>query len=989
MQEVANGQNIEIPISEWRETGPQQDTLWRLQRLVQAIALTVITGFIGPFFFQNIYNLWIEAWSGRKVECFAGPSQLPTPLENPSDPNLSPPPGTTPQLQEPFSTMEEAQDTLRTLLTGPFSESDKSLIGRCTLAAQLDLSEASYVSRSRLENITEALSLSEIQLPFPSNWNDWQQPPSDSALNPFETLRFILTADNLPANLKITFIFNPPLAKDTAQRSIQSEPLADLFAALTSQESLRLFKYLHNSSSAILFFELFLLSTHRNAKCLPQLQAILSENPRPYLPLFVNQPQYNPILKTYLNGLKRDSLADLVEGMETATLKHLFHRFTLPFGEQKWLFQRLVKAIPEKDELIHDLYKNADDQAAFLGLIITSYPELPPVLIKQMAAQSESLEAIEQALEFFLLSYPYCVCLDSFKYLLGNETNTLCEKILNHGRAYTDNHSPLFVNLCLLKMKDILAGKQSEEEKKQSFRNAAEQLPHAPDSALCAQELAKLVDASMRAWIMETVTAPAFLREFTKATHEINLDKFIETHTALDSADLSNPSFSIDKTRLEKIFQKCRLILLKWTCPSQNDQLEELRDLLTLKKLADEFQLELIPQSSVAFEFLVPLLARKEESQKLFKVLKSFSPNQANLFLEAAVRKVGLPEEKANLAMILSSLPIDELRKHLPILAQNYDSHFHSCLDQSISCDVFKELIAPLPKEQTNTLLSFCKQEGKFAPLLAKLMTLQPYHDKVLFFLFSIVPMRKLLFFYLLEDSDKIVHLKQGILNSDLTPDQKIKAHASLLELFENQPFEKIQTSFGALFRGNTVEQILGWLNPSPNQACSKLRINVCLFLTLAILRDPAFTEKGKNLITLLLTLQENGEHELFGTNLAQHCDSKYLLLILNCFTQINKKQPLVLGFMQEIIKTKDLARYQAAWKAFWHYDPGCLQELVPTIDTEEKLKCVLDALPSKMTQEEKAQKIELLKKGSFSEEVFSKLLPEEWTLKGFIFGKK
>jgi hypothetical protein len=303
MNEIANRQNIEI--SEWRETGPEQGILWRLQTLVQAVAWTIFTGFLGPIFSQSIYNLWREAWAGRVVELYEGPS-LPTPLANPPsiEPVSQPPaPLPVPPLvvsQEPFSTKEEAQNALKALFVQPSLDLNAKDIRRCALAAQLDLSEAPFISGSRLEQIIKTLSLSEIQLPFPPTWNEWQK-PAGLFLNLFEVLHYILNAEKLPANLKITFIFDPSIASDMAKKSI---PFSDLFASLNRQESLKLFRGL-SDEQARHFFELLLMSAHRNAQCLPQLQSVLAEKPGPYLSLFVNRPQYNPILDVYLNDLSR------------------------------------------------------------------------------------------------------------------------------------------------------------------------------------------------------------------------------------------------------------------------------------------------------------------------------------------------------------------------------------------------------------------------------------------------------------------------------------------------------------------------------------------------------------------------------------------------------------------------------------------------------------------------------------------------------------
>lgn len=963
MNEIADRQNIELLTSEWRETGPKQGILWRLQTLVQAIAWTILTGCIGPFFLQFIYNLWREAWTGRVVvEIYETPRQIPTPLENPPPEHLIPPPETPP---EPFSTREEAQNALKVLFTQPSPDLGENDLDRYKLADQLDLSEAPFISRPSLEGIFKTFSLTEIQLPFPPTWNDWQK-HSDLFLSPFAELLCILKAENLPDELKISF--NSPLANDMPQKSI---PLADLFAALNPQESLRLFKCLRafSKDQARLFFELLLMSADRNTHCLPQLQAVLSEQPRAYLPLFVNQPQYNSILDAFLNGLSNESLVDLMTGIEAAALKRLFHRLTLQPEKQKLILNQLMSLIPEKEVLVYDLYSNSADGNAFLGFI-SSYPDLPQLLIKKM--QQETSPELISALNYFLSSYSSEVRLERFDALLGNEKDILFEKILNAGRPATPDHSPLFVNLCLVKMQAILARALPEEEKKQEMKDAVQKLSHASDLTTCAQELAKLVDSPNSVLIRQTITEHAFLAEFTKITHEINLEKFISTHEHSNKADLSksNPLFPLNQVNLKRIFLSCSdLKELKWDC--QND-LSPL-----LENLPEHFILELTPQTSEAFESLVPLLTNKEKGRKLFNALKSFlqpqaQKSQANLFLEVATKKFHntFSKEEDNFAEITSYYFIDEMRNNLPGLAQIKESY-----NQNISDDAFEKLIRPLSKEYTDLLLAFCEHEIKLPLSLAKLMAIQPHNDNVLFSLFSsFLATHQLLLPYLIQDPDKAAHLTLGILNSNLSEDNKNDELTRLLRVFEDQPFEKIQPLFTLLLANNCIEKIYSSLLSG---LFHNLQINIFLAAALHDFNNLiSEEEKEKSLINYLKKFQNNNECKLFVKILSKHCETKHIRLIIRSFAQFGKgQQQLAREFMQEIneelINTNDLDRYESAWMAFLIIEgafressPNCLFELLPTIDSNEKLECIVKALKSFMKEEEVQDKIKILRDG-------------------------
>ncbi|MBA2368272.1 MAG: sel1 repeat family protein [Candidatus Protochlamydia sp.] len=678
MNEIDNNRpNI---ISEWRETGPKQGVLWRIQTLVQAVAWTIFTGFLGPIFSQPIYNLWREAWKGRIVELYVEPIRLPMPIENTpyvepvtqytAPPEIPPPQEPLPDIpipkitpegpKERFSTKEKAQIALKALLAQPLPELNVEKLNLCELATQLDLSEAPFISRLGLEQIIKVLSLTEILLPFPLSWNEWQK-PAGLFLNPIETLRYILSSEKLPIELKITIIFNASIANDAAQ---QSFPFADLFATLSPQESLKLFKWLDNFSDdqARTLFKLLLMSAHRNAQCLPQLQAILAAQPRVYLQLFVNHPQYNSILDVYIINLCHESFVALTDGMNAATIQHLFHRLTPQPEKQKLLLHQLM-SFSEKEEFIYTLYSNSDDRNTFLQFITFS-PDLARLLIKKIH-QNEDLETLQSALEFFLSSYSDEVCLASFESLLGDEKNIFIDTILNSGMSYTPDHSSLFVNLCLIKMKDILAGEQPEEEKKHMLRNVVQKLTHAPDFTTCARELTKIIDPTQNTLIMQALTKLSFPIEFSNTMQEINLEKFIFNHAFLNSADLTNPLFPLDKTNMEKIFQTCSgLNELKWNY--HND----LSPLLSLEILPSPFKLEMIPQSIEAFESLLPLLSNKEEGEKLFNSLKAFSTEQANLFLEVSSNKKN-DEQNNNLKEILRNLPLAELLTYFPVLIKN------------------------------------------------------------------------------------------------------------------------------------------------------------------------------------------------------------------------------------------------------------------------------------------------------------------------------
>ncbi|MBA2369472.1 MAG: sel1 repeat family protein [Candidatus Protochlamydia sp.] len=379
MNEIADRQNIEI--TEWRVVGPEQGLLWRVQTLVQAVAWTIFTGFLGPIFSQSIYNLWREALVGRKVELYEGPQQIPTPR----DPLYVQPVPQTPEpiipkvSQERFSSKEEAQNALKVLFAQPSPEFTVNDLNSFALASQLDLSEASFISRSTLEQIVKTLTLSEVRLPFPATWDDWQK-SAGQYLNSLEMLRYVLNSEDL-SGIKISFIFDPSIADDLAKKSV---PLSDLFATLSTQESLKLMNCLRafSDDQARHFFVLFLMAAHRNPHCSPPLQVVLSDQPRLFLPLFISHPQFNSALEAYLDSLSHESLSILMAEMETPSLMHLFHHLYLQPDKQKLLFLHLMQ-LAEKEELIFDLFSHSQDQNAFLAFI-SSYPDFFHSLFKKM-----------------------------------------------------------------------------------------------------------------------------------------------------------------------------------------------------------------------------------------------------------------------------------------------------------------------------------------------------------------------------------------------------------------------------------------------------------------------------------------------------------------------------------------------------------------------------------------------------------------------------
>ncbi|MBA2369473.1 MAG: U-box domain-containing protein [Candidatus Protochlamydia sp.] len=621
MNEIANRQNIEV--AEWRESGPKQGMVWRIGTLVQAVAWTVFTVFLGPIFSQSIFNLWREAWTGRVVELYEGPGQLSIPLVNSSFIELvSQPTGQIPSSelqQQSLPSKEKAQKAIKAFFNLPSPDLNANDLLNCTLATQLDLSEAPYISLSKLEAIINAINLSEILFPFPLAWNDWNK-STRPFLNPFETLRYILTVESLPLELKINF--NSSLENDMPQKSLL---LANLFASLSPKESLRLFECLRafSEEQAQLIYVLLLMSGHQSTECSLRLKAILIEHPRTCLSLFVNQPQNSFILESYLNDISCESFSELIEGLEAAPLKYLFNRLSPQPEKQKLVLNQLVNLYSEKEVIIYELYNNSADRNAFLRFILSN-PELSKLLIKKM--QRELSPGLMIALEFFLTSYSPEARLESFKALLRNEVDIIFENIFNVDKADLSDHSILLVNLCLLKITAILETGQPDEEKKQIIKDIVKRLPYASDSIICAQELAKLVDPLQSEWIMQNITEPIFLTEFKKTAYEKNLQKFISTHALSKFVDLANPLFPLDKINLIKIFQACpHLNELKWNCHN------ELSPLISLENLPVSLKLKLTPETPEAFESLVLQLSNKER-KKLLSIVEFFSPSHIILF---------------------------------------------------------------------------------------------------------------------------------------------------------------------------------------------------------------------------------------------------------------------------------------------------------------------------------------------------------------------